>query len=68
MLRYIKYFSYVMIIFGSVNWGAIGFFDLDIVAFLFGEMSTISRIIYSIIGICGVAHAFITYNDNDEDC
>ncbi len=41
-------------IIGAINWGLIGFFRIDLVAILFGEMSMISRIIYSIVGLCGL--------------
>ena len=38
----------------AINWGLIGFFKLDLVAFLFGNMTLLSRIIYSVVGICGL--------------
>lgn len=41
-------------IIGAVNWGLIGLFKFDLVAFLFGSMTLLSRIIYTIVGICGV--------------
>lgn len=41
-------------IIGAVNWGLIGFFSFDLVAFIFGNMSWLSRIIYAIVGICGL--------------
>ena len=41
-------------IIGAVNWGLIGFFSFDLVAFIFVEMSWLSRIIYAIVGICGL--------------
>lgn len=41
-------------IIGAVNWGLIGFFRFDLVAFLFGEMSWLSRIIYALVGISGL--------------
>jgi hypothetical protein len=41
-------------IIGAVNWGLIGFFRFDLVAFLFGEMSMISRIIYGAVGLAGL--------------
>ena len=43
-----------LIIIGAVNWGLIGFFRFDLVAFLFGDMSWLSRVIYAIIGISGL--------------
>ena len=41
-------------IIGAVNWGLIGFFRFDLVAFLFGDMSWLSRIVYVLVGICGL--------------
>ena len=42
-------------IIGALNWGLWGFFQFDLVAFLFdGSTSLVSRIIYSIIGIAGL--------------
>ena len=41
-------------IIGAVNWGLIGFFQLDLVAWLFGNLSWISRIIYALVGLCGL--------------
>ena len=38
----------------GINWGLIGFFRIDLVAFLFGEMSMLSRIVYSIVGLSGL--------------
>ena len=34
--------------------GLIGLFKFDLVAFLFGSMTLLSRIIYTIVGICGI--------------
>lgn len=41
-------------IIGAVNWRLIGLFKFDLVAFLFGSMTLLSRIIYTIVGICGI--------------
>lgn len=41
-------------IIGAINWGLIGFFRIDLVALLFGEMSLISRIVYSLVGLSGL--------------
>ena len=43
-----------IVIIGVINWGLIGFFSFDLVAFIFGNMSWISRIIYALVGICGL--------------
>ncbi len=41
-------------IIGAVNWGLVGFFDFNLVAFLFGSMSWLSRIVYALVGLCGL--------------
>ena len=42
-----------IVIIGAVNWLLVGIFRFDLVAFLFGNLSWLSRIIY-IVGICGL--------------
>jgi hypothetical protein len=53
-MKALDYIALILVIVGAINWGLIGFFGLDLVAFLFGSMSILSRIIYAIIGICGL--------------
>lgn len=43
-----------IVIIGALNWALIGFFRFDLVAFIFGNMSWISRIVYALVGICGI--------------
>ena len=40
---------------GALNWGSIGLFGFDCVAFLFGgQMGTLSRVIYTLVGLAGL--------------
>ena len=39
---------------GALNWALIGVFRFDLVAFIFGDMSWLSRIVYIFVGLCGV--------------
>ncbi len=41
-------------IIGAINWALIGLFRFDLVAFIFGNMSWFSRIVYTLVGICGL--------------
>lgn len=43
-----------IVIIGAVNWLLIGIFRFDLVAFLLGNMSWLSRIIYAVVGLCGL--------------
>ena len=48
------YTALTLSIIGAVNWGLIGFFNFNLVAFLFGSMTWLSRIIYALVGLCGL--------------
>ena len=44
----------VFTIIGAIVWGLIGLFNFNLVDFIFGDGSALSRIIYTIVGICGL--------------
>ncbi len=45
----------ILSIIGSINWGLIGLFQFDLVAWLFGGQSAVfSRIIYGLVGLAGL--------------
>ncbi len=47
--------SLALVIVGALNWGSIGLFGFDFVAALFGgQMSVLSRIIFTLVGIAGL--------------
>ena len=43
-----------LVIIGALNWLLIGLFNFDLVASIFGTMSLLSRIIYTLVGISGI--------------
>lgn len=61
-----KWATYAVVIIGALNWGLIGAFDFDLISFLFGDMSTISRIIYSIVGLCAIGYFVFSIKDEIE--
>ena len=44
----------VLVSLGAINWGLAAFFQMDLVARIFGGMSTASKIVYGIIAVAGV--------------
>ena len=47
--------SPILLIIGALNWGLIGIFQFDVVAAIFGGMSTVvARIIYTLVGLAGI--------------
>jgi uncharacterized protein len=51
MNKTIKCIAFILVIIGGLNWGLVGFFNFDLVAAIFGYMTTISRVIYILVGI-----------------
>lgn len=45
----------ILSIIGSLNWGLVGIFQFDLVAWLFGGQDVVvSRIVYTVIGLAGL--------------
>ena len=44
----------VFTIIGAIVWGLVGLFNFNLVDFIFGDGSALSRVIYTIVGICGL--------------
>lgn len=45
----------ILSIIGSLNWGLVGIFRFDLVAWLFGgQTATVSRIVYALVGLAGI--------------
>lgn len=51
-LRIIHWFALFLVIIGALNWGMIGFFQINVVSALFGPVG--SRIVFAIVGIAGI--------------
>ena len=47
----------VLLVVGGLNWGLVGLLHFDLVAKLFGEMSLLSRVVYSLVGLAAVYQA-----------
>ena len=44
----------LIVIIGALNWGAIAFFQTDLVIRLFGMDSSVPRIVYGVVGVAGL--------------
>lgn len=53
-MKTIKAIALCISIIGCVNWGLIGLFEFDLVASIFGTMTMFSRVIYTLVGVCGL--------------
>ena len=44
----------LLMVIGGLNWGLVGLFDFDLVAFLFGPMTMLSRVVYILVGLASI--------------
>ena len=56
----------VLAIVGGLNWGSIGIFGFDFVAFAFGGPNTaFSRVVYTLVGLAAIWCISLLFRDND---
>lgn len=53
-MKVLNYIVLTLLIIGALNWLLIGLFEFNLVSFIFGELSFLSRFIYGLVGLCGV--------------
>lgn len=53
-MKIIDKIALILIIIGAINWGLIGLFRFNLVELIFGDMTVLARIIYSLVGISGL--------------
>lgn len=63
-MKIIDKIALVLVIIGAIVWGLIGLFNFNLVEMLFGNMTVISRIIYTLVGISGLWAIKLLF-DND---
>ena len=57
----------ILSIIGGLNWGSIGLFGFDIVAWIFGgQDSIISRIIYTVVGLASIWCISLLFRNENE--
>lgn len=54
----------ILVIIGGINWGAVGIFETDLVAWLFGgQAAPAARIIYTLVGIGALWSITLLFKD-----
>ena len=57
----------ILVIVGALNWGGVGLFGFDTVAFLFGgQAAVLSRIVYALVGLAGLWCVTLLFRDTEE--
>ena len=53
-MKIIDKIALALIIIGAINWGLIGILKFNLVAAIFGDMTVLARIVYSLVGLSGL--------------
>ena len=60
-------FALTLTILGALNWGCVGIFNFDAIAWIFGgSTATVSRILYSVIALAGLWCISLLFRDRDR--
>ena len=58
--------SLILVVIGAINWGAIGLFQFDLVAWIFGgQDAIISRIVYTLVALAGIWCLSLLFRRNE---
>ena len=67
MMKIVNKIALILIIVGALNWGLVGLFSFDLVAWIFGSATAIlSRIIYTLIALAGIWSISMLFMDDEE--
>ncbi len=53
-MKIINSLALTLVIVGAINWLLVGLFEFNLVDAIFGSLSTLTRIIYTLVGIAGI--------------
>ncbi|MFH1030929.1 MAG: DUF378 domain-containing protein [bacterium] len=59
-LTVMDWVALILVIVGGLNWGLVGFFRFDLVSALFGDMTGLTRVVYSLVGLSALYIAGIS--------
>jgi len=72
MMNVLKYTAYTLVLIGALNWGLVGLFGLNLVAAIFGDMTILARIVYTLVGAGAIVTALTmrgcTTKEHKESC
>jgi len=58
--------SLLLVIVGALNWGSVGLFRFDLVAWIFGSQTALgSRIVYTVIALAGLWCVSLLFRDRN---
>ncbi len=50
----IDWIAFVLVVIGAINWGLVGIAGFNLVDFIFGGITIVTKIVYILVGISGI--------------
>ena len=67
-MKIIDRIALILVIVGALNWGSVGFFACDCVAWLCGgQLAAVSRVIYALVGLAGLWCITLLFRERDDE-
>lgn len=67
-MKVVDRIALILVIIGALNWGSVGLFAFDCVAFICGgQLAVVSRIIYALVGIAGLWCITLLFHDSADN-
>lgn len=67
-MKIVDRIALILVIIGALNWGSVGLFTFDCVAFICGgQLAVLSRIIYALVGIAGLWCITLLFRDSADN-
>jgi len=67
VMKALYWICLILVIIGALNWGLIGIFHFNLVAALFGVMSGLSRLIYTLVGVAAVILILMGFKSKKQE-
>jgi uncharacterized membrane protein YuzA (DUF378 family) len=58
VMKNMELIAIVLLVIGGINWGLVGAFNYNVVTSLLGDGSTMTRVVYALVGLCALYEAF----------
>ena len=57
-MKNLELIAIILLVIGGINWGLVGAFNYNVVTSLLGDGSTMTRVVYALVGLCALYEAF----------
>lgn len=57
-MKHINLLAMLLLLVGGLNWGLVGIFNYNLVTSLLGDASMMTKVVYSLVGLCALYEGF----------